>query len=201
MVLTGLVERAMLAAIAATDSEYWSEAAELWFDLAVRPATTAIAAPLAAEAALRSGDLDLADQMRARCEEAGGCPAWLTARFAEAVPLREARKTWFSASGSDADPDALLALKLPRDAIRALASDPCLDAVATRLWLIRAHHMRGEHDRVVALAEGEASPEEAILIEHSRACQARREEGGDMQFRRFSAEHPAAGVLAAAIGA
>lgn len=198
MVLIGLVERAILAGVAATDAEHWSEAAELWFDLAVRPATTALAAPLAAEAALRTGDLDLADQMRARLDEAGGCPDWLTALFGETLPLRAARKARFSSPQAGLDPGAFLALDLPREAIRAVASGDGLDQSESRRWLIRAHHMLGEHDRVLALADVNAEETEAALIAHSRLCQERRGEGVERLLRRFGSAHPAADAIIAA---
>lgn len=186
---------AITAAIVATSSEFWSEAAELWFDLTLWRPTAAHAWPFAAEAALRCGDHGLADQMLAR-RAAAVCPEWLEPEIARARPIRAGRLAHFSSDGR-ATVEQLLALALHRDAIRAIAADASLDEAATRGWLVRAHHGLGEHERVceIGLALTGAPGAVADAIAHSRACARSRAAPLAWHRGRFSAAHPGAGIV------
>lgn len=166
--------QAVAAAIVATTSEFWSEAAELWFDLALWRPAAPHAWPFAAEAALRCGDLGLADQMLAR-RVAGSLPEWLAPHVARMEALRVRRIVHF-ASGREASIEELLDLGLYRDAIRSVAADAAMDDAAMRDWLIRAHHGLGEHDVVVEIAQNGSNAPGSVagIVEASKACMATR---------------------------
>lgn len=189
-----------MVAIVATNCEAWSEAAELWLDVALQPAAGAAAALCAAEGALRSGDFGLADQMITRSPGAGEARARLDALIAELAPVRAARRELFTAmmQGVDAPPiERLVALALYRDAVRAVAYDDDLGEAATRSWLMRAHHGLGEHKLVIGLAPGAPlNPEFAPMVDHARAMVERRALPPEKHRARFVADHPAAGLIA-----
>lgn len=176
---------AVAAAIVATSSEFWSEAAELWFDLTLWRPAAAQAWPFAAEAALRCGDLGLADQMLAR-RQAAALPEWLVPDVARIEALR-ARRTAHFASGKKAPIEELLDLGLYRDAMRSVAADAAIDDAMTRDRLIRAHHGLGEHDLVVEIG-GSGTPDSVTaIVAVSTACVATRARPFAWHREQFSA--------------
>lgn len=192
---------AIAAAVVATNCEYWSEAAELWHDLALWPGAVPAAAPCAAEAALRSGDFGVADQMIARSDISGEARVWLDGLAAEAAPIREARRALFTEILDEAEPqtvslERLFALALYRDAVLTVAQDSEISNRETRTFLIRAHHGLGEHDKVDRIATGSALTDEiALLVARSRELRERRGIALGEHRAIFAARHPAAPLI------
>lgn len=160
---------ALAAAIAATQLGRWSDAALLWRDLWRRNRPDFLAAACAAEAALRSGRLGLADHMLAQLPET---PRYLEDLVAAAEPLRRARMKFYAATDGEHRDDPLdsaqrmIGLKLYRLALHRLADHDD----ASRASRLMSEALKGLGEDCAPITPADARPEiEAFFRSHPLA--------------------------------
>ncbi len=184
---------ALAAAMAASQCGFWARAVALWRDQFVRGRYVELASYCAAEAALRSGQYDMADQMLAQLEAKDAYLAGLDEGTAE---LRHARIDWFGGEteAGMAEPKRAarqIDLALFADAARvARAIDPPTDE--SRALLVQALAGLGAYDLLANLEPpaGEAAPADEA---RARVEQLRHSPGEHVD--DFIRNHPAGGLV------
>lgn len=196
---------ALAAAMAASRCGFWTRAMALWRDQFARKRYTELAAFCAAEAALQSGQYDIADHMLAQLGDPGDYLSDLNARSAD---IRSNRVAWY---GGEADRDMpleerasrLLHLALFPEAVRVAINMDSQDTGRMRL-MIRGLDGLGAHDAVVQIDNPNADESDQDLSEIiARSCTlvAQLEQPHRDHVAGFIAEHVAGHLVEPALAA
>ncbi|NNC72891.1 MAG: hypothetical protein HKN78_08450 [Sphingomonadaceae bacterium] len=196
---------ALAAAMAASRCGFWTRAIGLWRDQFARKRYTELAAFCAAEAALQSGQYDIADHMLAQLGEPGGYLSGLNARSAD---IRSNRMAWY---GGETDRDMppeerarrLLDLALFPDAVCVAINMDAQDAGRTPP-MIRGLYGLGVHDAVVKIDDPNADKSDqdvSEMIARSRIVLAQLEQPHRDHVADFIAEHSAGHLVEPALAA